>query len=69
MAKVAIAIDEWKLPHFEEELKKGKFKYTISDGLTRGTLMLKVVTTRMESLALHVKRVNDHCANVKKGFA
>ena len=66
--KAGIACDEWKVPYFEKMLKKQKFRYTVEPGVFKGTKNVVVVTTRMESLALYVKGVNDHCADIKRGY-
>lgn len=44
--KAAIAIDDWKLPIFERHLKEAGYEFKTVPGLTPGTLLLQVITTR-----------------------
>ncbi len=65
MKTAAIAIDDWKLEIFKEELEKSSYKYEIFGGLTKDTLTLKVQAKNLAKLAKVVKRANVRAARSK----
>ena len=64
--KIAIAIDDWKLPIFERHLTGAGYFYTRGNGLTDGTLFLYVVTNDdPQKLEGVVRAANDEAARSK----
>ncbi len=66
MMKVAIAIDDWKLPIFQKTLDKKGYKYTKHPGLTPNTLFLKVETDTIGKLQPIIERMNQEAAETNK---
>lgn len=62
MLKVAIAIDEWKLPIFERRLSQAGYAYEKGVGLTADTLLLTVQAENIEALGVVVKAANTEAA-------
>ena len=60
--RVAIAIDDWKLPLFERHLTQSGYAFKNAGALTPGTLILTVETTNGAALAIVVKAANDEAA-------
>lgn len=65
MKTAAIALDDWKLEIFKEELDKSSYKYEEAGELTEGVLTLKVYTKNLAKLAKVVKRANVRAARSK----
>jgi len=65
MKTAAIAIDDWKLPIFKEELDKSSYKYEEVGEITEGTLILKVQVKNLAKLEKVVKRANVRAARSK----
>ena len=65
MKTAAIALDDWKLEIFKEELDKSSYKYEEVGELTKGVLTLKVQTKNLAKLAKVVKRANVRAARSK----
>lgn len=65
MAKVGIAIDNWKLPIFERHLTQAGYAHQWTPGLTKDTGLITVELERASLAAtLHpiVKAANDEAA-------
>ena len=62
MAKVAIALDPWKLPIFERHLSHSGYAFENVGLLTEGALVLKVSTDNPVALGEVVKAANTECA-------
>lgn len=64
--RVAIAIDDWKLPIFERRLSEAGFAYEKGAGLTVGTLHLYVETGDLNALHAVALCAHDEAARFKK---
>ena len=62
MMKVAIAIDDWKLPIFERHLRQSNYAFKNAGAFTAGTLILHVETTNADALHEVVKAANTEAA-------
>ena len=62
MTKAAIAIDNWKLPIFKRHLKNNGYEFKQANGLTKGAMVLTVVTENLEALAVVVEAANTEAA-------
>lgn len=65
MAKVGIAIDNWKLPIFERHLTKAGYPHKWTPGLTKDTGLITIELERASQAAtLHpiIKAANDEAA-------
>ncbi len=60
--KIAIAIDDWKLPIFERSLIQAGYEFKNSGLLTAHCLILSVETENVESLAGVIKAANTEAA-------
>ena len=65
--KIAIAIDNWKLPIFKAALTEGGFQFTKLPGVTADTLLLTVTadTSRIPSLVDIIKACQIRAAEAK----
>ena len=57
-----IVIDYYKLPTYRKDLDDAGFKYTVHQGLTVGTLTLKVECETPEDLMELVNAANAKCS-------
>lgn len=60
MKKVAIVIDEWKLPTFDRVLKAAGFEYEQFPFIA-GALTLKVQTSSIAELQVAVNKAQKEC--------
>lgn len=60
--RVAIAIDDWKLPIFERHLSQSGYAFKNCGSLTPGALILSVETTNGDALAVVIKAANAEAA-------
>ena len=60
--KIAIAIDDWKLPIFERHLAQAGYAYTKGPGVTADTRLLTVRTENAEALETVVRAANTEAA-------
>lgn len=63
--KIAIAIDDWKLPIFERHLKQSGYTFENAGLLTAGALILRVDTDNALALVEVVKAANTEAAMTK----
>jgi hypothetical protein len=61
-----IAIDDWKFSIFERHLSAAGYDYTISKGLTKNTLLLKIKTKNAKALEVVVRAANEEAARTRK---
>ena len=64
--KVAICIDDWKLPIFERHLKQSGYSFKNAGEITPGALVLTVETNNASALAEIVKAANTEAARTGK---
>lgn len=62
MEKVAIVIDNWKLPIFTRRLQHSGYSFDQIGGLTPDSMVLRVDTENVVSLGEVVKAANTECA-------
>lgn len=60
--KIAIAIDDWKLPIFERHLRQSGYAFQNAEQFTKDTLILRVDTENLEALGEVVKAANAEAA-------
>lgn len=60
--KIAIAIDAWKLPIFEQHLQKAGFEFKNVGNLTKDSLLLTVETDKAQALGQVVVAANKEAA-------
>jgi len=68
MKTAGIAIDDWKLAIFERHLTQNGYTFSKGDGLTVGTLLLRVTTENLDALGV-VCRAAEAEAQRSKGGA
>jgi hypothetical protein len=56
--RVAVAIDDWKLPIFDRQLKQLGYSYEQVPGVVPNTFFLLVLTENVEALAEVIKTSN-----------
>ncbi len=66
MAKVAIAIDDWKLDIFDRALTDAGFTFVKGPDVTPDTLLLSVETKFVDNLAAVIKFANERAAYEKE---
>ena len=59
--KIAIALDNWKLPVFRKRLTEAGYEYTDAGGLTHDTTILTVETDNMLKLKSVVEKCQREC--------
>lgn len=65
--KAGIAIDDWKLPIFNQHLVDAGYRYESGPGLTGDTLLLTVETDDAKALEAVVRAANTEAAARKGG--
>jgi hypothetical protein len=60
--KIAVAIDNWKLPIFERILRESGYEFEQTKALTRDSLLLMVHTDNLLALAKVVEQANAEAA-------
>lgn len=60
--KAAILIDDWKLPIFERHLKQADYSYEQGAGITKNTILLRVVYTDVNALEKVVRAANTEAS-------
>jgi hypothetical protein len=63
--KVAVAIDDWKLPIFKRHLSDDGFDFEQHPGLTSDTLTLTVITSSIDGLEKVVRAANAEAQREK----
>lgn len=59
--KIAIALDNWKLPIFRKGLTDAGYEYTDAGGLTHDSTVLTVVTDNILALKAVVEKCQAEC--------
>ena len=68
MKKIAIVVDDYKLPMFKEELKAKGYAYQ-THSFTQDTTSLKISVTESEVPIVHdlCKKIQKHFTDVREG--
>ena len=66
MARVAVAIDDWKQEIFERELAAAGFSYNTGPGVTPDSRLITVITEDHDKLEATVRRCQQICANQRR---
>lgn len=64
--KAGIAVDNWKLPVFREQLTKAGYKYEDGGAVTGDVTLLTVVTDDLVSLRSLLERCQAICRTAKR---
>lgn len=65
--KVAIAIDDYKLPVFKKHLDAAGFAFEQGPGITPDTINLYVITDKVLELGAVTKAANTEASRARKG--
>lgn len=64
--KIAIVLDDWKLPIFKETLDNEGYEYSEAKGPTPGCITISIETNNVNKLAPIIKKMNKKARKFKK---